>query len=242
LVPDDVTNAQVASHRHRAPDDPLYIRCCARHQSDKSAPRKIVVSACPKWPLWRAFMSTDTTDPGAVLSRLEIIAAVQSLTDGEKSALAKIARFYAKRTRYGDEDLLQEAICRVLSGVRTWPRDARAVNLLWGVMRSIAWEWRRRDLAQDQLDSNPPAQEWVILLKDLITSCEKVFGDDPLAQDVLIAMLQGKKGRELSEVVERGVSAAGKLSTEEQIKKDLVRIVKKIRRYIEKYQRETVSP
>ena len=86
-----------------------------------------------------------TTGPepaAAILSPAEAGAAIRALAAADKIALMKIARLYAKKTPYDHEDLLQEAMCRVLSGVRAWPRDLAALPFLWGVVRSIAWEWR----------------------------------------------------------------------------------------------------
>ncbi len=75
----------------------------------------------------------------------EIFALVKSLTPGQKTALVKVARFYAQRTVYEYEDLLHEAYSRVLAGERSWRRDLPVVTFLSGVMRSIAWEWKRND-------------------------------------------------------------------------------------------------
>ena len=72
--------------------------------------------------------------------------AIQALEDGDKTSLAKIARLYAGKTPYDHADLLQEAICRVLSGERKWPKDVPPVLFLGGVVRSIAWQWRQKEL------------------------------------------------------------------------------------------------
>ena len=78
----------------------------------------------------------------ASLSHAELIAILQALTEADKIALMKIARFYARRTPFDPDDLLQEAICRVLSGKRVWARGAPFLSFLVGVMRSVAWEWK----------------------------------------------------------------------------------------------------
>src|SRR5947207_1774963 len=76
------------------------------------------------------------------LSAQEIINAVNTLSDGEKSSFAKIARLYAKKTRYDREDLLQEAYSRILDGRRGWSKGVPAVLFFSGVIRSIAWDWK----------------------------------------------------------------------------------------------------
>ena len=76
------------------------------------------------------------------LSLWQVERALASLSDGEKIALMKIARLYARKTPYDKEDLVQEAFARVLSGRRAWTKGARPVMFLGGVIRSIAWEWK----------------------------------------------------------------------------------------------------
>jgi hypothetical protein len=70
----------------------------------------------------------------ATLSRSEIMAAIEGLGDGEKTALAKIARLHAAKTPYDHADLLQEALCRVLSGERKWPRDVHSPRMTCDAM------------------------------------------------------------------------------------------------------------
>jgi hypothetical protein len=57
----------------------------------------------------------------AQLSLWQVERALASLSDGERIALVKIARLYARKTPYDKEDLIQEAFARVLSG-RCRPR------------------------------------------------------------------------------------------------------------------------
>jgi hypothetical protein len=60
------------------------------------------------------------------LSQAEIDKAIRALTAAEKTAIMKIAGFYAKVTHYETRDLVQEAYCRVLDGRRVWPRELAA--------------------------------------------------------------------------------------------------------------------
>ena len=179
-----------------------------------------------------------------MLSRAEIVAAIKALGDGEKTSLAKIARLYAARTPYDGADLLQEAICRVLSGERNWPRDIPAILLLGGAIRSIAWQWRQKGLRQesvavDDVSTGPP-QEWVVFLDEFLQS----FADDPTAQAVLVAVMKGNKGQELLAVIEPflndGKDAAGTTTktTTADLERELERVLKKIRRRVEKHRRE----
>jgi len=181
---------------------------------------------------------------GATLSRSEVIEALQALEDGEKTGLAKIARFYAAKTPYDHADLLQEAMCRVLSGERKWPKGVPAVLFLGGVIRSIAWQWRRKELwsetdaARDA--STGPPQEWALFLDEVIG----LFADDPTAQAVLVAVMAGNKGQELLSVIEPILNgdrkAAGDAgATPADLERELERVLKKIRRRVEKHRRET---
>ena len=95
-----------------------------------------------------------TTGPApaaAILSPAEAGAAVRSLTAADKIALTKIARLYAKKTPYDHEDLLQEAICRVLDGARAWPRHLAALPFLPSL---FGGKWGGPALAAPYLRSN----------------------------------------------------------------------------------------
>lgn len=179
---------------------------------------------------------------GETLSRAEAVAAIRSLGDGDKTGLAKIARLYAARTPYDHADLLQEALCRVLSGERKWPKGVPALLFIGGVIRSIAWQWRQRDLWTDleagDIAVKPP-QEWSLFLDEFVG----LFADDPSAQAVLIAVMAGHKGQELINVIEpilnRARSAAGQATaTAADLQRELERVLKKIRRRVEKYQQD----
>jgi hypothetical protein len=179
----------------------------------------------------------------ATLSRSEIVQAIQALGDGEKTALAKIARLYAGKTPYDHADLLQEALCRALGGERKWPKSVPPVLFLGGVIRSIAWQWRQKELwsqsgTPDDVPTGP-AQEWALFLDEFIAS----FTDDPVAQKVLMAVMAGNKGQELLVLIEPilndGRKASGDGSaTSADLERELERILKKIRRRVEKSRRE----
>ena len=174
-------------------------------------------------------MGTDGGEcDGTALSPAEVFAAIKALTDHDRTALAKVARLYAPKTPYGHEDLLQEAFHRVLAGDRTWPRGVPALLLLAGVMRSIAWQWRRRDFASGEpaaTSSTDAPQEWALLFDEVIRS----FDDDPVARAVLLASLAGHKGKELLAVIEPILRTRGDASiAEAAIERELERALKKI--------------
>src|SRR5262245_49141805 len=144
-----------------------------------------------------------TTGPqptAAVLSPSEAGAAIRALAAADKIALMKIARLYAKKTPYDHEDLLQEAMCRVLSGARAWPRGLAALPFLWGVVRSIAWEWRNEtpDAMPDGAD--PAGEERRAIAGLDVAKIIALFDDDPAAQIIVRGMMEGARGAELQEL------------------------------------------
>ena len=151
----------------------------------------------------------------------EITNVINTLRDGEKTAIAKIARLYARKTHYGHEDLLQEAYCRILDGRRGWLRGVPAVLFFRGVIRSIAWEWKmeRTNEATDIGDEG--ALERGTLAKIDVMKILALFDDDPVARKIVLGMMDGSRGEELQE-------SSGLNPTEYESKR------KKIRRRIEK--------
>jgi RNA polymerase sigma-70 factor (ECF subfamily) len=167
---------------------------------------------------WCAFEMTSLSIPiegkasTAALSQAELFAIIQALSDADKIALMKIARLYARRTPFDHDDLLQEAIYRVLSGRRVWTRGAPVRSFLAGVMQSIAWEWKSEphDPFVDPPDpkcGEPGAQ--IDIGKIVVT-----FADDPVAQKIVLLMMQGARGEELQRS-----SGLGKVDYESKRKK-----------------------
>ena len=161
---------------------------------------------------------------GGALSQAEIIAIIRALSDADKIALLKIARLYARLyvTPYDHDDLLQEAIYRVLSGKRVWPRSVPVRSFLAGVMQSIAWEWGKSEpphlpLGPDLPDPKPGRP----IDTEKILEILAIFADDPVAQKIVLLMIQGMRGEELQRS-----TGLGKVEYESKRKK--------IRRRIEK--------
>lgn len=138
--------------------------------------------------------------PTETYTPAEVSLALRSLSTEHKTLLVKIARAYAWKTSYSHEDLIQEALTRVLEGKRAWPRKLPIVVFLRGVMRSIASDWTVED-RDDAVDVdgvgyvNHAAAARIDVQKMLA-----LFGDDPVAQKIFIAMLEGVKGEELRQL------------------------------------------
>jgi hypothetical protein len=153
----------------------------------------------------------------------EVFGAVSSLTAAQKTALMKIAKAYAWKTRYGHDDLIQEALTRVLEGKRAWPKQLPPVVFLRGVMRSIASDWGPEGV-DDSVDVdgigyvNHSATARIDVRKTLA-----LFDDDPVAQKIFIAMLEGARGEELREL--SGLSAKGYESKRTKMRRRLEKMM-----------------
>jgi hypothetical protein len=167
------------------------------------------------------FTAGDSERAAEHLATAEITNAINALRDGEKTAIVKIARLYARKTRYGHEDLLQEAYCRVLDGRRGWLRGVPAILFFRGVMRSIAWEWKTEFTNEDIDIGDEGALERGTLAKIDVMKILALFDDDPVARKIVLGMMDGARGEELQE-------SSGLNPTEYESKR------KKIRRRIEK--------
>lgn len=107
--------------------------------------------------------------------------------------LGALARVWATGLRQHDlDDLLNEALDRMMSGRRLWPIDVPLPAFLSQVMRSIACQWRQEDrrepLKEDKTErvfeeeSSNPAASYDI--GDLISRIRRSLGIDPQAQGV----------------------------------------------------------
>jgi RNA polymerase sigma-70 factor (ECF subfamily) len=156
-------------------------------------------------------------------SPTEAVQAIKGLSDRDKATLLKGARAYARicQSRYDYEDLLHEAIARVLEGSRKWPRAVPFLSFLFGVMRGIAWD--SRDHCPEG-EPEPPAakhHEGEVIARIDTQKLIALFGDDPVAQKLVVGMLEGARGQDLWQSI-------GLTQTDYESKR------KKIRRRIER--------
>jgi DNA-directed RNA polymerase specialized sigma24 family protein len=162
----------------------------ARTAIGRRASGRRVPDSHPEWP--RA-VPADTS-----LRHAE--AAIRSLTAADQVALMTIARLYARKTPYDYEDLLQEAFARVLSGRRAWPHDLAAVPFLWGVMRSIAREWKKKVPDTLPEGADPGGEERLANASLDVAKILALFDDDPVAQVIVRGMMEGAHGLELQDL------------------------------------------
>ena len=146
-------------------------------------------------------VSTAAPEPAAaVLTPAEAGAAIRALSVADKAALMKLARLYARKTPYDHEDLLQEAMCRVLAGARVWPRHVAALPFLWGVVRSIAWEWKKEMVERDSDTTDFAGEERRVIASLDVVKVLALFDDDPAAKIIVRGMMEGARGQELQDM------------------------------------------
>jgi hypothetical protein len=163
-------------------------------------------------------------DNAPPLSRTEIDSAIKFLTAVEKTKIMKIAAWYAKTTPYEAEDLYNEAWLRAMDERRKWPRGLPATTFFFGVIRSIAWEWKRKDDPLDEDIGDKGAEELTLLDRNHAMKIIKALDDDPIAQKILVARMEGARGEELLNLFSSPTEYESKC--------------KKIRRRIEKLEAE----
>jgi hypothetical protein len=146
------------------------------------------------------FSSVAPEQADVTLSPAEAGAAIRALSVADKTALMKLARLYARKTPYDHEDLLQEALCRVLDGARAWPRHVAALPFLWGVVRSIAWEWKNEFVECDGKATDVEGEERRVIAGLDVVKVIALFDDDPAAQIIVRGMIEGARGQELQEL------------------------------------------
>jgi DNA-directed RNA polymerase specialized sigma24 family protein len=130
----------------------------------------------------------------------EIRPMLQALTAAQKTALMRLARIYARKTSYGHDDLFQEAYARILGGDRTWPRHVEVVTFFHGVIRSVAWDWRRKGSTEEVVEGTRGSENHPEGARLDIQKVIAIFSDDPIAQKVLLGIGEGLRGEELREI------------------------------------------
>lgn len=131
-----------------------------------------------------------------------------------RADLVRLQRFARLRslglTSIDWEDLLHEAIDRVLAGTRQWPKQVPFISFLCGVMRSIASEhWRLRlNSESTELDDGTlelvadehPSPERQAAARQVLRKIEGLFESDRVALTVLRGLANGDDPGEIQRV------------------------------------------
>ncbi|MFN3728057.1 MAG: hypothetical protein ACK4SZ_17330 [Allosphingosinicella sp.] len=144
-----------------------------------------------------------------ILDVSEAHQAFEALTSADLLRLERAGRIYAMGLNCDAGDLLSDAICQTLEGVRNCPREMPLASFLIGVMRSRAWALRQKATSRLQLVSidaedaegrplvapaSPErnAEEWILAKEDVearISALEQLFADDEEAMLMMWADL-----------------------------------------------------
>src|SRR5262249_15875407 len=151
------------------------------------------------------------------LTPVEVKQVIAALSRAEWLRLHKVARALCRDTRFDADDLLQEAFQRALDGTRNCTRSLNIVHFLVGVMRSIAYDWRKarkrrpkvspvtrtgalEDVVVQVRDNNLVAEELLARSGEAARQKEAIlalFADDNVAQRMLEGIMDGVEGAEL---------------------------------------------
>jgi DNA-directed RNA polymerase specialized sigma24 family protein len=161
---------------------------------------------------------------GKHLASEEVLERLDSLSAEDKRRLKLIELRRRSGTDFSDGMLYQEAVCQALLADRQCPRDVSFAAFLAQSMRSIASHRRKAlsrqvstsksdgsgktvdlPIAADQLDPEETLIEQEAA--DVVAELYKLLEGDDEAQLTILAIADGKKGRELRD--ELGVDQAG---------------------------------
>ena len=177
-----------------------------------------------------------------IASKQEVVKRLHGLTNVELRKLERIARIRVIGLYEIEwQDLLHEAIVRMLDGSRQWPKDVDLVVFLRQTMRSIASDhWRRRKvnpvISESQLHEpseeaegtllevaiDPTANpEQDVVAAETIAQIRRAFEGDLEALHVLSGMAIGKSPREIQD--EGNMDARRYATTQKRIRRRLAK-------------------
>lgn len=170
----------------------------------------------------------------------ETALALKLVTEMDLLRLKTIARLHARGLPpdTGWEDLLQEALTRVLTGARRIPEGIAPVAFIAGVMRSLRSEhWRRagavprRKYAAREYrsyrtqeaalrDTAPDPERSLIALEEL-KAIERLFAEDPVALKIIDALGEGLSAEQIRSAL--GLSKTDYDSARKRMRRCLLR-------------------
>ena len=132
---------------------------------------------------------------------IDDVRAALAFGEAEWTYLRRLARNQCRGRRPGEEnEVIQDAICRVLEGKRRWPKGLNFFAFLSGVMKSIVSEnpkigFRRNidrdiELAADAASQDTSAAD-LVLESEIVTYVMALFEDDPEAEALAEGIMEG---------------------------------------------------
>jgi DNA-directed RNA polymerase specialized sigma24 family protein len=164
----------------------------------------------------RPLRLTDTR----TLRATEVVRALELASEMDLLRLKALARLHARGLPpdVGWDDLLQEALTRVLTGARQAPRGISLVAFVAGIMRSLKSEhWRRvakggldverltrrAALATELVDTAADPERSMIAHQQL-TAIERLFAGDPVALRIIEGLCQGLTAEQIRRAFDIG--------------------------------------
>lgn len=158
------------------------------------------------------------TESKGTRSPVEVRQALAGMSDIDYVRLSKAAKYFAPGTSFAADDLIQEAIRRLLDGSRNWPTDVQLTTFLSNVMKSIVWADRRQSKSRPlivPIESTGPfgqrnnvdasvqhsSAEEVVLIEgesdERINEVLRLFEDDEDASMVLMGLSDEMSAQEI---------------------------------------------
>ncbi len=152
-----------------------------------------------------------------ILRPAQAVLALDLISEMDLLRLKTIARLYARGLPpdVAWDDLLQEALTRVLVGARRQPEGVTMVAFLAGVMRSLKAEhWRRvlrssgrraglgsehasGEAREIELRDPAPGPERSLSARQELIAIERLFADDLLALQIIAGLGQGLSAQQI---------------------------------------------
>jgi RNA polymerase sigma-70 factor (ECF subfamily) len=167
--------------------------------------------------------------------------ALNLVTEMDLLRLKSIARLYARGLPpdVAWDDLLQEAVTRVLTGKRVQPEGVPMVRFLGGIMRSLRADHIRRarhglgrcdpswvDSAEDErfelelLDPHADPERALIVAEEL-EKIRQLFADDPVALKIIEGLAEGLAAEQIR--ARHGISRTDYDSARKRMRRCLLR-------------------
>lgn len=171
----------------------------------------------------------DEEDDSDCLSPTEAEAAINAISDGDWKRLSNHSRLLSLGIpEMVDDDLLHEAVVRLLDGKRHWKRGVVAFTSVYNIMHSIASDTRKKvkegpiarfavvtegDGGDEDEEEVPQQQatavavgtpEVIVGIKKILAILEKLVAGNPEEEDVLQCWACGLYGQEAAK--ERQIS------------------------------------
>jgi RNA polymerase sigma-70 factor (ECF subfamily) len=175
-----------------------------------------------------------------VLNSAETALALKLISRMDFLRLKTIARWHARGLPpdVGWDDLLQEALTRVMVGSRRKPEGVPMVAFLAGIMRSLRAEhWRRvrgapgapeplridtRDLSRAAALRDPAADlERALIAREQLDAIQQLFAGDPPALRILAGLAEGHSAAQIRAALK--ISKTEYDSTRKRMRRALLR-------------------